>query len=153
EQFLAYGPGVSPELVDAAAGAVKPSDPALLCLSSGSTGQPKGILNAHRGVTIQSWRWARLYAFGDRPPRTWSANGLFWSGNFSISLGGTLAAGGALILQPTFVPSEAIGLMQAERVSLPYCWPHQWAQLEAEPGWEEADLSSFHYFDAALNLR
>ena len=153
EAFHAHGEGVSPELVDARAASVSPADPALLFFSSGSTGKPKGILNAHRGVNIQSWRWRRIYAFGDRPPRCWSANGLFWSGNFSISLGGTLAAGGTLVLQPVFVPAEAVRIFEAERVSLPYCWPHQWAQLEAEPDWAEADLSSFLYFDAALNMR
>lgn len=150
--FLASGRDIPPALVEARAGAVKPSDPALLLFSSGSTGKPKGVLNAHRGVNIQSWRWARIYS-ADQVMRTWSANGLFWSGNFSLALGGTLAAGGALILQPTFVPGEAIRLMEAERVTLPYCWPHQWAQLEAEPGWESADLSSFHYFDVDRNLR
>ena len=151
-QFLAHGRHVSPALVDARAAAVQPADPALLFFSSGSTGKPKGILNAHRGVNIQSWRWVRIYAV-DHPMRTWSANGLFWSGNFSIALGGTLAAGGTLILQRTFVPSAALKLMQDERVTFPYAWPHQWAQLEAEPGWEAADLSSFHYFDAERNLR
>jgi acyl-CoA synthetase (AMP-forming)/AMP-acid ligase II len=153
QAFLSHGEGVAPALVDARAASVHPADPALLFFSSGSTGKPKGILNAHRGVNIQSWRWCRMYAFGDRPPRCWSANGLFWSGNFSISLGGTLAAGGTLVLQPVFVPAETVRILEAERVSLPYCWPHQWAQLEAEPGWAEADLSSFHYFDAALNLK
>jgi fatty-acyl-CoA synthase len=151
-QFLAHREEVSPALVDATAAAVKPSDPALLFFSSGSTGTPKGILNAHRGVNIQSWRWVRIYAL-DRAVRTWSGNGLFWSGNFSLALGGTLAAGGTLVLQRTFVPAEALKLMQEERVTLPYCWPHQWAQLEAEPGWEAADLSSFRYFDAERNLR
>jgi fatty-acyl-CoA synthase len=153
-RFLAHGEPVSPELVAATAAAVQPADPALLFFSSGSTGEPKGILNAHRAVNIQSWRQVRIYALDrDHPVRTWSANGLFWSGNFSLTLGGTLAAGGALILQRTFVPAEALQLLQQERVTLPYCWPHQWAQLEAEPGWEEADLSSFHYFDAERNLR
>ncbi len=151
-RFLAHGEKVSPALVDARAAAVKPSDPALLFFSSGSTGKPKGILNAHRGVNIQSWRWKRIYAV-DRPVRTWSANGLFWSGNFSLALGGTLGGGGTLVLQPTFVPGEAIRLMEAERISLPYCWPHQWAQLEAEPAWDGADLSSFHYMDVERNLR
>ena len=152
EAFLAHGETVLPDRVAARASAVTPADPALLFFSSGSTGKPKGILNAHRGVNIQSWRWNRIYGF-DAPPRTWSANGLFWSGNFSIALGGTFAAGGTLVLQPVFDPAEALALMQAERVSLPYCWPHQWAQLEALPDWEEADLSSFRYFDSELNLR
>jgi fatty-acyl-CoA synthase len=150
--FLAHGNRVAPQLVDATAAAVHPSDPAILFFSSGSTGKPKGILNAHRGVCIQSWRWKRIYAC-DHPVRTWSANGLFWSGNFSSALGWTLSVGGALILQPTFVPAEAIALMEKERVTFPYCWPHQWAQLEAEPAWDHADLSSFYYFDVERNLR
>ena len=153
QQFLAHGEGIAPELVEARSAQVKPSDPALLLFSSGSTGKPKGILNAHRGVNIQSWRWVRIYDCASPPPRTWSANGLFWSGNWSIALGLTFAAGGALILQPTFNPGEALRLMETERVSLPYCWPHQWAQLEAEPHWDDAGLSSFHYFDAEINLK
>jgi fatty-acyl-CoA synthase len=150
--FLARGDAVSTERVEARRAAVRPCDPAVLFFSSGSTGKPKGILNAHRGVCIQNWRWARIYGF-EHELRLWSANGLFWSGNFSISLGGTFAAGGTLVLQPVFVPAEALKLFEAERVSLVYCWPHQWAQLEALPGWDEADLSSFYYVDAELNLR
>jgi fatty-acyl-CoA synthase len=152
DAFLAHGAAVSSDQVGARAAAVQPSDPALLFFSSGSTGKPKGILNAHRGVSIQNWRWARIYGF-EHELRLWSANGLFWSGNFSISLGGTFAAGGTLVLQPVFVPAEALRLFEKERVSLVYCWPHQWAQLEALPGWDAADLSSFHYVDAELNLR
>jgi fatty-acyl-CoA synthase len=154
EQFLAHGSATPIELVEARAAAVKPSDPAVLFYSSGSTGKPKGILNAHRGVNIQSWRWVRIYNYRpEHPVRCWSPNGLFWSGNFSISLGGTLAAGGALILQRLFDPAESVRLFEAERVSMPYCWPHQWAQLEDAEGWDEADLSSFHYFEPAQNLR
>ncbi len=154
DSFLARGNHVPPALVDAAAAAVSPSDPALLFFSSGSTGKPKGILSAHRGVCIQSWRWSRFYSFTDgEPVRTWLANGLFWSGNFSIALGGTLAGGGSLVLQRTFDAEAAVRLMAAERVSFPYCWPHQWAQLEEAPGWDQADLSSFRYFDQEQYLR
>lgn len=152
--FLARGGGVSNEWVDARAEAVKPSDPAILFYSSGSTGKPKGILNSHRGVSIQSWRWPRVYDLEGEPPvRAWSANGLFWSGNWSLILGVSLASGGTLILQSTFDPAEAIRLFEAERVNLPYCWPHQWAQLEERPEWNGADLSSFYYVDAEVMLR
>lgn len=148
--FLKRGGGVNQAVVDARSAAVRPADPALLFFSSGSTGHPKGILNAHRAVCIQSWRIKRIYALSG-PVRTWSANGLFWSGNF-VMAGGTLASGGALVLQRTFDPAEAIRLMEQERVSLPYCWPHQWAQLEEQPHWDGADLSSFHYCDVERNL-
>jgi len=154
QAFLAHGEIVSDERVEARSDAVKPSDPAMLLFSSGSTGKPKGIMNSHRGINIQSWRWPRIYDIEpEHPVRFWSANGLFWSGNWSIALGGTLAGGGCLVLQRTFDPAEAIGLFATERVSMPYCWPHQWAQLEEQPGWADADLSSFWYVDTEVMLR
>ena len=149
--FLARGEAIAPALVEARAAAVQPCDPAILFFSSGSTGKPKGILNAHRGVCIQSWRVPRIYAV-TTPFRAWSANGLFWSGNWAFTLGGSLACGGCLVLQPTFDAAGAIRLFEAERVNFPYCWPHQWAQLEERPEWDSADLSGFLYFDAECFL-
>ncbi|KUI40943.1 AMP-dependent synthetase [Mycobacterium sp. GA-1199] len=148
DEFLAHGGNEPRELVEATGAAVQPSDPAVLFFSSGSTSRPKGILSAHRGVCIQMWRFRRLYQFGPEDNvRCWSANGFFWSGNFAMSLGSTLAAGGALVLQPTFVADEALELMAAERVNFPFAWPHQWAQLEGAPNWESVDLSSMRFVD------
>jgi len=148
DDFLAAGHAEPRELVEATAAAVQPSDPAVLFFSSGSTSKPKGILSAHRGVCIQMWRFRRMYRFGpDDYVRCWSANGFFWSGNFGMSLGSTLAAGGSLVLQPTFAAAEALDLMAAERVNFPFAWPHQWAQLEAAPNWNQVDLSSMRFVD------
>jgi fatty-acyl-CoA synthase len=146
EGFLQHGRAVDPALVEARAATTNPADQGVLFFSSGSTGKPKGILSAHRGVSIQSWRFARMFALKDNV-RAWSANGFFWSGNFAMGLGAPLAAGGSLVLQPTFEPNEAIKLMEAERVTLPIAWPHQWAQLRDAPGWQAADLSSFRYVE------
>ena len=38
--------------------------------------------------------------------------------------------------------SEALELMEAERVNFPFAWPHQWAQLEGAPNWDTWILSS-----------
>ena len=148
DEFLARGDDEPREQVEATAAAVQPSDAAVLFFSSGSTAKPKGILSAHRGVCIQMWRFRRLYRFGPEDHvRCWSANGFFWSGNFAMSLGSTLAAGGALVLQPTFDAVKALELMAAERVNFPFAWPHQWAQLESAPNWSGADLSSMRFVD------
>jgi fatty-acyl-CoA synthase len=148
DEFLACGHGEPRELIEATAAEVLPSDAAVLFFSSGSTSKPKGILGAHRGVCIQFWRFRRMYGFspGDHV-RGWTANGFFWSGNFTMVLGSTLASGGALVLQSTFDAAEALELMQAERVNFPFAWPHQWAQLEGARNWGRVDLSSVRFAD------
>jgi fatty-acyl-CoA synthase len=145
--FLARGEATPRALVDATAATVLPANTGVLFFSSGSTSRPKGILGSHRSVAIQCWRWPRIFAMqGDI--RSWAANGFFWSGNFTMAMGCTFAAGGSLVLQPTFVPTEALQLMQAERVNAAFAWPHQWAQLVEAPNWSKVDLSSLHYVDA-----
>ncbi len=144
--FLARGECVPDALVDARAAAVQPSDTGTLFFSSGSTSKPKGILSSHRGVAIQLWRVGRLFALeGDI--RCWTANGLFWSGNFCMALGVTFSSGGAMVLQPTFHAVEALDLLQAECVSYPIAWPHQWAQLEEAPNYRRVDLRNLRYVD------
>jgi fatty-acyl-CoA synthase len=150
-KFLERGNDVAPELVAARIDSIKPSDAGALFFSSGSTGKPKGILSTQRGVTIQCWRWRRMLALGD-DVRAWTANGFFWSGNFGGVLGATLSAGGSLVLQPTFEPMEALRLMQTERVTRPFAWPHQYEQLSTAPNWLDVDLSSFRYADRRNRL-
>ena len=89
--------------------------------------------------------------FGD-DVRSWTANGFFWSGNFSMVLGSALSSGGALVLQPTFSAEPALDLMESERVTLPFAWPHQWAKLEEAPNWSTVDLSSLHYVESGTPL-
>ena len=149
--FLARGRDVADDLVDAATEAVAPSDPAILMFSSGSTGRAKGILSANRGVCLQLWRWHQWYNIQpDAPPRTWSANGFFWSGNFCQAFGGTLSSGGTLLLQRWFDAEEALSLMDREKATMPLAWPHQWALLAAAPNYESVDLSAMRYVDKTM---
>ncbi|MFD1611503.1 class I adenylate-forming enzyme family protein [Sphingomonas tabacisoli] len=151
QRFLEEGRDVDTALVDAAAAQVRPSDTAVLFFSSGSTRLPKGILSAHRGVAIQLWRWARIYALeGDL--RCWAANGLFWSGVFGMALGMTFSAGGAIVLQPTFAAEEALQLMEREKVNVPLAWAHQWARLAEAAADMPVDLSSLRYLDSDTPL-
>jgi len=144
--FLERGLTIPPEIEQAAAASVRATDAAAIFFSSGTTSRPKGVLSAHQGIAIQCWRWPRIFALKD-DVRAWTANGFMWSGNFALTLGGTLAVGGSIVLQRMFDAVEALELMQAERVSWPYAWPHQWAQLEAAPNWRSVDLGSLRYVD------
>jgi len=149
--FLARGEGVDPALVDARSGQIAPSDPGILLFSSGSTGKVKGILSSNRGACLQMWRWPQWYRC-DEPPRTWAANGFFWSGNFCQGMGATLTSGGTIVLQRWFDAAEALDLMEREKVTMPVAWPHQWAQLEAAPNYADVDLSSLKYVDLLTPL-
>ena len=144
--FLSRGKDIAPALVQSAAHVVTPSDPGALFFSSGSTGMAKGIVSSHRAVCLQLWRWQTWYPI-TTPPRTWSANGFFFSGNFSMALGGTLSSGGTLVLQRWFDAEDALELMQRERVSMALAWPHQWAQLTSAANYGAVDLSTLVYHD------
>lgn len=150
-KFRARAKDVPDAIVEATAASVAPSDPGLLFFSSGSTGKAKGILSTHRAVSLQLWRWKKWYNIQE-PPRTWSANGFFWSGNFGMALGGTLTSGGTLLLQRWFDPPEALELLEREKATMILAWPHQWAQMEAVPDWEKYDLSTMHYIDAKVSF-
>ena len=147
ETLLAAGGAVREDLVDAAAAAVAPSDDAVVIYTSGTTARPKGVLHAHRPPALQSWRFARLFGL-DPEVRVWSAFPFFWTAGFAMVVGATVAAGGCLVLQEHFEPGEALRLLEAERVTTPYAWPHQTAQLEDHPDWLGRDLSSLRHVDA-----
>jgi fatty-acyl-CoA synthase len=142
--FLGRGDAVSSQRVEARAACVASTDPGALFFSSGTTGKPKGILNAHRGMAIQLWRWPRIFGL-EEDVRCWVANGFFWSAPFAMGVGGALSRGGTLVLQSSFQPEESLALMAAERVNCPMGWPHQWAQLAAAANWNSVDLSAMRY--------
>ena len=151
-EFLRRAEGVPEDLITAAAREISPADQAIVFFSSGSTGKPKGVMQTHRAAALQSWRWAQIFRV-DRDVRTWTANGLFWSGNFCMALGATFAAGGCLVLQRYFVAAEALQLMASEKVSMPLAWPHQWARLTMDPIYLQVDLSALRYVGEASPLR
>jgi len=151
--FNSRGDAVPAEHIEATAASVAPSDPGLLFFSSGSTGKAKGILAAHRAPCLQLWRWPGWYRIDPAaPPRTWSANGFFFSGNFAMTLGSALSTGGTIVLQRWFDAQEAVDLMEKEQVSMAIAWPHQWPQLADAPNYDSADLSAMRYVSTTMPI-
>jgi fatty-acyl-CoA synthase len=151
DAFLAAGEEVDDAELDARREAVSPFDDALVIYTSGSTGVPKGVLHAQRAAAIQSWRFAQQLRL-DPSVRTWSAFPFFWTAGFCMVMGGTLAAGGCLVLQELFDAGEALALLEAEKVTAPHAWPHQLAAMEDHPDWAVRDLSSLSHVVAFTSL-
>jgi fatty-acyl-CoA synthase len=144
DTFIARGASVPEQVVAARAAKVCPADTGGLFFSSGTTSLPKGIFHAQQAFAIQWWRWPRVMAVRE-PARAWTGNGFFWSGNVSMIVGVALSTGGAVILQPLFDAEAALHLIERERITFMSGRPHQWARLQAVPGYDTADLSSLRY--------
>jgi acyl-CoA synthetase (AMP-forming)/AMP-acid ligase II len=144
--FLADAEEVPQRQLEACAASVSPFDDAIIIYTSGSTASPKGVLHGHRAPSVQSWRFVRHLCL-DADDRTWSPYPLFWSAGFGMVMGGTLAAGGCLLLQERFEPAESLALIEAERITTPTAWPHQVAELEEHPDWKRRDLSALRHVE------
>lgn len=141
DDLLAGAGAVDPSDLRRRTDAVTPDDDALVIFSSGTTSTPKAILHCHRAPALQFWVQAQIFG-RDEHTRMWSALPLFWTAGLNTAMGATLAAGGCWVMQETFEPGEALGLLERERVTEPYTLPHQTAALEEHPDWAGADLSS-----------
>ena len=151
DSFLARGEGEDDAIVDGCAAAVTPADACLVMYSSGTTADPKGMLHGHRAAALQCWRFARYFGLVPED-RFWTPNGFFWSGNFTMVMGSSLAAGACIVLQETFEAGESLRLLEAERVTITHAWPHQLARLEEHPDWLSTDLSGMKRVDPARSF-
>lgn len=129
------------EVVTAAAEQVGTLDDAIVIYTSGSTARPKGVLHRHRAAALQSWRFVRHLCI-EPGEKVWSAQPLFWTAGFAMTMGGTLCGGGCLVLQERFEAGEALRILSTERCTMAHAWPHQLAELESHPDWASTDLSS-----------
>lgn len=151
DDFLAGGADVPDELLDAAAAAVTPYDDAVMIYTSGTTALPKSVLHAHRSVTGQLWRWKGQLGLTE-DDRVWSAFPFFWSAGFAMVLGGTLASGATLYVDEVFDAGQALELMERERITTYYAFPHTDAQLADHPDAGRRDLTSLRNIRSASAL-
>jgi acyl-coenzyme A synthetase/AMP-(fatty) acid ligase len=112
QQVITSGTGgFSPETVAA-------EDPAIMYYTSGSTGHPKGVLHASRG--LYAWRIAAFYWLDLTPEdRIWCTADTGWSKAGTSVIWGPWSCGAcAFMYDGPYVPSERVRLLAKHRVTV-----------------------------------
>ena len=108
--------------------------------SSGTTGQPKGIVQSH------GMRWAhvqRVKTYNYGPDTVTLLSTPLYSNTTLVVFFPTLAAGGLVLLMPKFNALEYLQLAQQQCASHTMLVPVQYQRLMARDDFDAFDLSSF----------
>ena len=114
-----------------------PEDECYLLSTSGTTARPKGVLHDHRTLARNGWLIGELQAL-EPDDVVWFYFPLFFSAGCINVMLGTLSHGASLIVQPAFVPSEALELIEREGATTWHLWLHQLNKLMSHPDWSAA---------------
>jgi acyl-CoA synthetase (AMP-forming)/AMP-acid ligase II len=129
---------------------VTPSDELVVTYTSGSTGEPKGVVLGHGPLIRHARNLASLSGI-DSTSRNWTPMPLCWVGGFAYTLVRSMTVGGAFVTQEVFEPGAALHLMEAERVTHVSAWPAACKSLAQHPRYAETDLSAIQggaFYDA-----
>jgi acyl-CoA synthetase (AMP-forming)/AMP-acid ligase II len=121
---------------------LQPSSPFNIIYSSGTTGEPKGIVQGH------GMRWAHVrrgikYDYG--PGTVTLLSTPLYSNTTLVVFFPTLAFGGCALLMPKFDAAAYLKLAERHRVTHTMLVPVQYQRLMARPDFDAHDLSSFRF--------
>lgn len=119
---------------------VTPDAPFNIIYSSGTTGEPKGIVQSH-GMRWSHVRRGQAYRYGPQTV-TLLATPLY-SNTTLVVLFPTLGYGGTVLLSTKFQALEYLQLAQRQRVTHTMLVPVQYQRLLARADFADFDLSSF----------
>ena len=143
ERFLADAERVSPRELEAAAAAVRPSDPALIIFTSGTTGNPKGVLHDHsflRNIWERHEAWP-LRA-GDSVLNYLPMFHLF---SMAEMVFGAMCMGVRQVVMDAWEPERAVRLIESERINGVHGFETHYADLMRAQEKVQADISSLRF--------
>ncbi|WP_322025212.1 long-chain fatty acid--CoA ligase [Burkholderia sp. BCC1977] len=117
-------------------------DVAQILYTSGTTGRPKGCVHSHRAVTLAAMQAALATGIG-RNERTLMAMPIWHSSPLNNWFGGTLYAGGTVVLLREYHPLHFLQAIERERVTLYFGAPVSYTlPLDTIERFATFDLSS-----------
>jgi acyl-CoA synthetase (AMP-forming)/AMP-acid ligase II len=128
-------------VVDGLEDDVAPGDVLLITYTSGSTGEPKGVMHSHGTVVRHAHNLASLSGI-DPASRIWTPMPLCWVGGFAFSMLRAMVAGGCFLTQEVFEPGAALRMFAEEKVTNISAWPAVAKSLREHPDFPATDLSS-----------
>jgi len=131
---------LAPEGSTPAPAAIVPATPFNIIYSSGTTGEPKGIVQGH------GMRWAHVQRgarYGYGPDSVTLSSTPLYSNTTLVVFFPTIAYGGCVVLMPKFDAARYLQLAQDLRVTHTMLVPVQYQRLMARPDFDRFDLSAF----------
>jgi acyl-CoA synthetase (AMP-forming)/AMP-acid ligase II len=145
---------LAPAVARPATVVLQPSSPFNIIYSSGTTGEPKGIVQGH-GMRWSHVRRSAKYGYG--PEAVTLLSTPLYSNTTLVVFFPTIAFGGCVVLMPRFDGAAYLKLAQDHRATHTMLVPVQYQRLMARPDFATHDLSRFRSkfstsapFDAAL---
>jgi acyl-CoA synthetase (AMP-forming)/AMP-acid ligase II len=135
------GDDVPDELLRAVEAEVHPSDPQLVVYSSGSTSDPKGAIHSHATVVRHPHNLLQFRDFGPGDV-LYSPMPMFWVGGLVFNLLCGMHAGATIVFEDAFEPGATLALLERERVTHVFGWPHVSKALREHPSFPDRDLSA-----------
>jgi acyl-CoA synthetase (AMP-forming)/AMP-acid ligase II len=135
------GRSVESSVLEAAAAAVSAGDRLTIVHTSGSTGEPKGVVHTHGALIrhLDNLNQIRRYT----PEEVlFSSSPFFWIGGLAYSLLGTLVAGGRLVCSNSPRAAGVLDVLERERPTLVNGFAQSVAHLLRDPSFAGRDLSS-----------
>ncbi len=125
--------------------AAPPSDTALICYTSGTTGRPKGAMLSHGNLAsnirslMQAWGWTENDRFLHALP-------IFHMHGLGVGLHGALATGCYTLMHERFDPEAVMSALERERMTLLMGVPTFYHRFLGLPPDRKFDLSSMRLF-------
>lgn len=108
--------------------------PVLLCYTSGSTGQPKGVVLTQNALFYNAVNSAHMHDMSSLDVVLTSLP-LFHVGGLNIQTLPALHCGASVVLQPRFEPGAVIDALQTQGITLTVLVPAQLDLLASNPRW------------------